>query len=167
MLKSLYLLAALAPTICFAGAPNVFIDALNNGTASVEILDTPNLAKMVAELNKTRSDGPLVMVAQRITRFENQPRCGRVAFIITQPSSNSAWPQMGGQLNICQDGLPPWQICANDPSVFVPPGHQCRDGSSPINTAEVQHSIDAAVASGSFSPEAPIAPKSEIKGISK
>ncbi|NHR07789.1 hypothetical protein HA052_21600 [Chromobacterium haemolyticum] len=129
--------------------PSFFVQALVNGSAESAMPTNKALSSQIMALQKlTNNKGPITLQAQRVKRFTQQQRCGRVLFIPYQAASNTAWPQLGGQINICEDGLPPWQVCGNDPHL-VPPGHKCKDGSSAHNTQEVEAAIQEAIAAGS------------------
>ena len=137
------------------GAPssaNVFVQALVNGRATAPLPDDPRWADVVAALkHQAGSDAALQIAAMRVAKFTNQTQCGRVAFALWQPLTNQAWPQLGGQLNICEDGKPPLQVCAQAPDQLVPVGLRCADGVPAQDTAEVRQAIDAAIAAGSLS----------------
>ena len=131
---------------------NVFVEALEKGQSKAPFPADPRFTQAVSEIKRsTGDDGPLFVEAIRTIRFAEQPRCGRIAFIITQPSSRRAWPELGGQINLCKDGLPPWQICSDQPNTLIPPGKPCKNGTAPQNTKEVQSAIDDAIAEGGLS----------------
>ena len=156
MMRAMILISFLP---CFAVAGQVsdnevFVQALINGTARQPLPDRPAFDRVVRELQQQTGDaGPIMVNAVRITLFAQQTRCGRVAFVLAQPSSHHAWPTMGGQLNLCEDGLPPWQQCPATPGVLVPPNSTCADHSAPEDTAEVKEAIRAALAAGGLSKE--------------
>ena len=131
---------------------NVFVNALVHGRATAPLPDDPRWADVVAALKRQAgSDAALQIAAMRVAKFTNQAQCGRVAFALWQPLTNKAWPQLGGQLNICEDGKPPLQVCAQAPDQLVPVGLRCADGVPAQDTAEVRQAIDAAIAAGSLS----------------
>lgn len=135
-------------------AGNLFTDALRNGEASapapaVRLFD----GALQALRQQTGDPGPIHVKARRLVRFTQQARCGRVVFALYQPSSHHAWPSLGGQLNICEDGLPPLRACDDRPKLLVPPTSTCPDKSSPHDTAEVAAAIGAALAGGDITPE--------------
>jgi hypothetical protein len=133
---------------------SVLTTAVVKGSASAPLLDIPQYAKMIqAVQQRTGSSGPLMIYAQRMTSFKDQPRCGRVAYIIAQPSSNMAWSQMGGQLNICDNGDPPWRMCNGDPRKLVPANADCPDHSATADAPEVAAAIQAALDHGGLTPE--------------
>lgn len=139
-----YAVAHLA--ISHAQEANPFVEALTEGRSKSELTD-PRFAKPIQELKaKTKSDSPIFVVAERIVRFKNQSRCGRIKFWTEQPSTNSKWEQLGGELNICEDGLPPWGVCSNNQ--MAPMGAKCADGNQPQQTDEVKVAIQAAIDRG-------------------
>ena len=126
----------------------LFLQALATGE-STAALPNPD-PKLVQFLQaQTKSDGPILIRALRVAQFKQQSRCGRIAYALYQASSNTMWPETGGQLNLCDDGLPPWQQCGDNPEL-VAPGTACPFGVKPHNTTEVQQAIDTAVANGSI-----------------
>ena len=68
-------------------------------------------------------------------------------------SSHAVFPQVGGQINICEDGLPPWRVCQADPSKLVTPDTICQDGKAATDTPEVAQAIAQAQAKGGKTPE--------------
>lgn len=153
------LLAVTVPSLAASAyaetsAPNVFAQALVVGEASAPAPSEPLFQKAFAAVRaRTGDPGPLVLIAKRVTRFAGQSRCGRVAFALAQPSSHKVFPQLGGEINVCEDGLPPLQVCADQPSILVPPSAHCANGTRPHNTAEVDAAIQSSIARGSLSPE--------------
>ena len=130
----------------------VFVQALVHGRASQPMPANAVLAQRVAQMQSQSGDsGPIVVQAMRVVRFVQQSRCGRVVFGFSQRLSHKGW--LGGQLNICEDGLPPLRVCADRPTVLVPSASRCRDNSSPVDTAEVAAAIASALANGDLSPE--------------
>jgi hypothetical protein len=131
---------------------NLFVNALTQGSASTQ-LPANQFNDRVSQIlkDRTKSDGALLREAHLLYRFKDQSNCGRVEFFITQPSSQSVWREMGGQLNICENAQPPMQACKE--RVLVPYGHLCADNSKPIDTEEIKVSVEKALASGSLSPE--------------
>ena len=128
---------------------NVIVRALVDGRASEPLPDLLVLRQAVAAMQQQSGDaGAIVVQAMRLQRFVQQARCGRVVFGMSQPSSHKAWPALGGELNICEDGLPPLRVCKDRPNVLVPPSSTCRDGSSPQDTIEVAAAISAALNRG-------------------
>lgn len=153
-----FLLFAAAALACpLAQAQNgyrngVFAQALIDGTASTPIPARSEIEPALQSLQtKTHDDGPVFISVKRLFRFKQQARCGRVIFTIVQPSSNTELP--GGQLNVCEDGLPPWRICKDKPGALIAPQDRCPDGSEPQDTAEVAQAIKDALAKGDMSPE--------------
>lgn len=137
-----------------ASAGNLFIDALRNGDANVPAPGTGLFEGALRSLqDQTGNPGQIFVKAKRAVRFEQQAHCGRVVFALWQPASNHAWPALGGQLNICEDGLPPLRVCDDRPRVLVPHIATCRDKSAPHDTAEVAAAISTALASGDITPE--------------
>ena len=134
--------------------PNVLVQALREGTAS-QALPAGIVYEIAAHAiqEKTGDAGPIVIVAHLMRRFQQQPLCGRVAFVIAQPSSHQAWRDLGGQLNICESGEPPMRACENQPGILVPVAAVCTDGSQPRDTSEVQQAIKEAVEAGGLSRE--------------
>ncbi len=151
------LLAALAcslPALSQDMPMSVFTEALTKGQASVELPNDQQFAPLVQAIRgRTGSNGQIMVFAKLITRFKEQPSCGRVAFLVSQPSANIAWDDLGGQLNICLDGLPPKKMCASHPGQLYPFGAMCPDGSPAQDTAEVQAAIKHALATGGLSNE--------------
>lgn len=130
----------------------VFAQALIDGTASAPVpLLSKQLAPVIHALQaKTQDSGPIMIQAKRLFKFQQQSRCGRVIFTITQPSSDTVWP-IGGQLNVCEDGLPPWGICKDRPGILVAPTELCLDKSAPQDTPEVAQAIKDALTNGDLS----------------
>lgn len=150
------LLPALVPTIAVAGAPptSVFSQAAMDGEASATIPDDGEFSAAVKIVkSRTGDNGPVVLVARRLVKFEQQPQCARVGFVIGQPSARVLYTDMGGQLNICANGEPPQRMCKSHPSKLVAPDTPCPDGSMPVDTPEVAAAIAAALATGSLSPQ--------------
>ena len=132
----------------------VFVDALVNKTASGPIASFPAIQATVKELQaSTRDSSPLEIRAQLLQRFTQQPKCGRIVFAVAQATTQTVWPQMGGQLNICEDGLPPLRVCADRPAVLVPPNSKCDSGKIAQDTPEVAKAIAAALKSGNITSE--------------
>lgn len=135
------------------GPQSVLTLALANGSASAKLDDNGQYAVAISAIHKRTGDsGPVVVLARRVVEFKDQPRCGRVAFVVAQPSSNVAWSDMGGELNICDDGNPPLRICKANPGKLVLADSACADGSSPVDTPEVAHAIKNAAAAGGLDP---------------
>lgn len=136
------------------GPSSVFTQALSNGSASAPLSDDGNFGKAVVAIKKRTGDnGPVAVYAQRITRFTQQPLCGRVGFIIGQPSAKVMYSDMSGQFNICEDGEPPLRMCKGHPDKLVPYNSVCADASTPIDTPEVAAAIQGAVTAGGMTPE--------------
>jgi len=89
-------------------------------------------------------------VAQRVVRFTQQSRCGRVRFALAQPASKKVWPAFGGQMNVCEDGQPPLRTCPEHQSVLVPATSVCATGKPPVDTEEVAAAIRAATNAGAI-----------------
>jgi hypothetical protein len=131
-----------------------FRRALTDGAASAPLPNnkmTQSAERAVKQ--RTGSDAPLVLFAKRIETFQQQPDCGRVAFVIAQPATNSAWKDMGGELNVCKDGAPPLRVCKSNPGQLIPYDAPCKDGSRPVDTPEVAAAIAAAVQEGGLTPD--------------
>jgi hypothetical protein len=148
----------------------VFAQALIEGTADAPVPPQQAFASVIATLQaQTHDTGPVMIHAKRLFRFQQQARCGRVIFSITQPSSGTVWP-IGGQLNVCEDGLPPWRICKDKPGVLIAPQDRCPDQSEPQDTAEVAKAIKDALAKGDLS-QAQVSQQlkaaSDKKGVTK
>jgi hypothetical protein len=137
------------------GPSSVLTQAVMDGEASAPIPDDDaRFASAVAMIKKRTGDaGPVMIITRRVAKFEKQPQCGRVAFIIGQPSAHVLYSDMSGELNICEDGEPPMQMCKGHPDKLVPPDSVCPDLSRPVNTPEVAAAIEAAVAAGSMTPQ--------------
>jgi len=135
------------------GPQSVLTLALANGSASAQLDDNGQYAIAISAIHQRTGDlGPVVVLARRIVSFKEQQRCGRVAFIVAQPSSSIAWTDMGGELNICDDGDPPLRTCKANPGKLVLAESACADGSSPVDTPEVAAAIKNAVAAGGMVP---------------
>ena len=133
---------------------NVFTEALINGKAHSSLPEQPELQAIARYLQEqTHSTAPLVIEARLVKRFQQQPQCGRVAFFITQPDRHDLWPELGGQLNICEDGTPPLQVCANKPDVLISPSERCFDNTKPQDTLEVKEAIRIALDEGGLNQE--------------
>jgi len=131
-----------------AQAPStMFSQALIKGEATeiipAEPLYQPSREAIAA---KTGSKGDLFFVAKRIQRFEKQPKCGRIVFWVAQPASMTVWPQLGGELNICENEDPPLKECKGQG--LVPHTALCANGSQPTDTDEVKKAIEAAFSRG-------------------
>lgn len=141
-------LPALAQLISRAQV-NVYTAALATGEASSPLPELGPAARAIQALKTmARDDGPIYIEAKRVVRFIQQPKCGRVAFQITQPSSGKAWADLGGQMNICEDGTPPLRVCKADPAKLVMADSRCPDLSMPQDTPEIEQAIRQAVAAG-------------------
>ena len=133
---------------------SVFIEALVNKTSSRPIESFPAIQATVKEIQaSTGNPSPLEIRAQLLQRFVQQPNCGRIVFAVAQPASRTIWPQIGGQLNICEDGLPPLRVCPDRPATLVPPDAKCANGRLAQDTPEVAKAIDAALRSGNITSE--------------
>ena len=144
-------LGAEPTSVAAGGLPfaNVIVRALVDGRASEPLPDLPMLRQAVVAMQQQAGDsGPIVVQAMRMQRFVQQARCGRVVFGMSQPSSHKAWPALGGELNICEDGLPPLRMCKDRPNILVPASSICRDGSAPQDTTEVAAAISDALNRG-------------------
>jgi hypothetical protein len=135
-------------------AGNIFVDALQHGEASAPIPTVGRMGEAVHMLQKqARDPGPVYMRAKRVARFVDQSRCGRVTFMVEQPSSHKAWGNLGGALNLCEDGQPPLRVCKDRPLVLVPHTAHCADGSAPMDTAEVADAIRVSLTAGFITPK--------------
>lgn len=131
-----------------------FVLALINGASTGKIDNSPMMIFAANKIkNKTGSDGEVSVRAQRVIRFSEQPKCGRVTFALYQESSNTYWGQLGGQLNICVDGMPPLRVCKTDPKKLVLPSSICKDNSRPVDTTEVAVAIADAKKKGGLDVE--------------
>ena len=127
---------------------SIFVEALVNGSATMPLEDQPELKNLTSQLMRaTKSDSPVQINAFLKKRFTQQKHCGRIVFFISQ--NGKWWRQLGGQLNICEDGLPPWKTC--DDKKLVPFGEMCPNGAPPHNTAEIQAAISEALDQGGLS----------------
>lgn len=145
------LLSSIATLANAAPDPNdsIFAKALSTGQAQAPI--PPNVIdpSIIERLQRsTGSDTPLALQVMRVERFTQQSRCGRVRFVIMQPATKIFWRDLGGELNICDDNSPPWQVCQDNPKLLVPPNGNCKDGSKPTDTPEVKAAISAALTRG-------------------
>ena len=141
-----------------AGSPaptlNAFVEALITGRGQSPFPQSPAFAPVRQALHRqTGDEGPIVVDTARVARFASQPRCGRVAYVVAQPSSHTVWSNLGGQLNLCEDGLPPLRQCHGQPGTLVPPASRCTDGSPPEDTPEVAAAIRASVERGGLTAE--------------
>lgn len=126
---------------------NVFVQALVGGRSSKPLPVKAEFLSIEQAIHERTGDtGPILVEAVRVVRFRQQAKCGRVAFMVVQPSSHRGWTDLGGQINICEDGGPPWKVCPERPGVLVPPGRQCADGTTGVDTPEVAAAIRAAQA---------------------
>ena len=145
----------LISTPSFSQGSNPFVEGFVKGKYRAEFND-PRFVRVAKELKEqTKSDAALYFVVERLLTFKIQTKCGRVKFWIEQPATQTKWEQLGGELNICEDGLPPWGVCANNQP--APVNGKCADGSPPQQTAEVKEAIQAAVDKGGSTklPKAP------------
>ncbi len=134
-----------------AAENGVFAQALIEGTASAPVPSHAQLAPMIQSLQaQTHDTGPVMIQAKRLFRFKQQAHCGRVLFSLAQPSSNTVFP-IGGQLNVCEDGLPPWRVCKDNPGILIPSQDRCPDNSEPQDAPEVAQAIKDALAKGDLS----------------
>lgn len=133
---------------------NVFTEALINGEARSPLQDQAELQAAVKHLQEqAQNSSPLIIQVRRVKRFQQQPKCGRIAFFITQPDSGSLWPDIGGQLNICEDGTPPQRVCANKPDVLISSSEKCSDNTEPQDTLEIKEAIRVALDEGGLNQE--------------
>lgn len=133
---------------------SVFTEALTSGEATEPLPDDRNFNVLIKAIkNKTGNTGPVVIKAMRISRFAQQPNCGRIVFMIMQPASKIGWDDLSGQLNICEDGRPPLRMCASHPGALYPPNAKCPDGTESTDTPEVAEAIKKALATGGLSYE--------------
>lgn len=134
-----------------AGTP--FVAALKEGVAeSTPPKDAMWDAAVRAIQNETGDTHEVTLRFYRIARFKNQPSCGRVSFAPYQAATNTFWGQLGGQINLCEDGSPPLKQCAGSGNL-VPHNRFCSDGSRPLDTSEVAAAIASAVKQGGITPE--------------
>jgi hypothetical protein len=149
------MLALLLPAVAHAqiSPDSPMVQALREGRATAPLPESEG-AQLVAQKikEKTASSGEVTVEFMRVARFQTQPRCGRVGYGLYQRSSNTFWGQFGGQMNICDDGMPPQRQCKGQPDL-VPVGTLCKDGSQPVDTPEVKTAIEKAVAGGSLTSE--------------
>lgn len=154
-MKKIFLATLLSCSLAYAmdaSDTNLFVSALKNGTSTAPLPTDRQFGPAIKSLQAMTGDsGPIAIEVYRIVRFRQQALCGRVAFIIVQPSTKRGWPELGGQLNICEDGTPPWRVCKEQPNVLVAPDQQCPDKSASVDTPEIAQAIQAALASGSLS----------------
>jgi len=135
-------------------AVNAFVEALITGHGQSPFPESPAFASVLQALHRQTGDaGPIVVEATRVVRFASQPNCGRVAYVVAQPSSHKVWSGLGGQLNLCQDGLPPLRQCPGRPATLVPPMRRCSDGTAPEDTPEVAAAIRASIEHGQVTAE--------------
>lgn len=150
LICSTWLNAAIAQVLA-TDSNNPFVVALMHGKSQTPLTRTQETEQLYASVARlTGRNEPLSMTAWRLERFSAQRSCGRVAFGVTQ--GNQIFSQLGGQLNICEDGRPPWKTCTSS-KAMVPPESKCPDGSAAQDTPEIKAAIDRALASGSLSQE--------------
>jgi hypothetical protein len=158
-------LAALA-TFAHAQPSSFLVEALQKGSASAPLpAEGPFKSGVSAIESRTGHQGSVEILAWRIERFTQQANCGRVGFIPHQPASKTAFPEMGGELNICDDGMPPLRFCAA--LGLVPFSARCPDGASPQDTDEVKAAIAAALTRGGLSQQQVARKIQEIRGLKK
>ena len=102
---------------------------------------------------RTHNSGEIIIQFQRISRFKEQAHCGRISMYAAQPATKSVWPEIGGDLNICDNGYPPLRICPEQPKILVTPDVNCQGGKSPVDTAEVKAAIANSLAHGGLTAE--------------
>lgn len=124
-------------------SPNVFADALINGRATSPVPQRPGqTSKVLARLQAiSGSAEPVSIIAARVTRFSQQPHCGRVQFAFGQSQAHVIFKSFAGQMNVCEDGQPPLRVCADRPGVLVPAAASCANGQPPVDTDEVAAAI--------------------------
>ena len=153
-MKKLILIALLGTSSILAVAQtstNLFLDALTLGHSSALLPNSQINDKVIEMLrDRTQSSGPILQEAFLLYRFKEQLHCGRIEFFITQPASQSVWREMGGQLNLCENGEAPMQLCSK--GVLIPNGLTCPDKTKAVDTDEIKESIKRAVAQGSLTP---------------
>jgi hypothetical protein len=125
---------------------NALVEALISGQASAPVPERPGRFSMVLAALQAQSGSrePIALMAKRVIAFRQQPRCGRVSFVLGQPTAKVVFGSFAGQMNICEDGQPPLRTCADQPGVLVPPTAVCNGGKAPVDTAEVAEAIHAA-----------------------
>jgi hypothetical protein len=162
VIRALLGFAALAPIVSTAEAAdaagtqqNVFAAALVEGRGVAPVpTGSPATARVLNALQaQSGSDEPISIVAQRILRFTQQARCGRISFALAQLNANRVWPAIGGHMNVCEDGQPPLRTCPEHPGVLVPVTSVCADGKPPVDTAEVAAAIRSDVDAGGVTHE--------------
>ncbi|WP_175816904.1 hypothetical protein [Burkholderia diffusa] len=151
---SLFISAA-ANAVSIDGPQSVLTLALANGSASAPLDAHGQYAQAISAIQtRTGDHGPVVILARRVAAFKEQSRCGRVAYIVAQPTSHIAWTDMGGELNICDDGNPPLRMCKAQAGKLVLPDSVCPDGAAPVDTPEVSAAISSAISAGGLDPRA-------------
>ena len=131
---------------------NVFAAALVDGYAATPApVRSPAAVRVLESLQaQSGSKEPISLVAQRVVRFTQQSRCGRVRFALAQPAAKKVWPAFGGQMNVCEDGQPPLRTCPERQSILVPATSVCASGKPPVDTEEVAAAIRAATSAGAI-----------------
>lgn len=151
LLSSLCAITALAQ---LPPSDSPMVTALIEGQATSSLPNSPQNHQVIQALQKsTKNDGDIVVVFKRIIRFHEQNNCGRITMYVAQPSSKTSWLQMGGDLNICEDGLPPLKVCAENPKKLVAPDVNCKGGRSPIDTPEIKAAIANSLKHGGMTEE--------------
>ena len=136
-----------------AAALNVFTQALEAGAATSSLPDELRTPEILSSLKAiTGVDADFEIKAWRIKRFEQQINCGRVGFLVWQPSASNMRHEWGGQLNICLDGLPPWRVCPENKHKLIEPKQKCADGTFGKDTPEVEAAIQEALTNGAVPP---------------
>ena len=145
--------------MCVAGSPLAmtvdqltFVQALKLGHAEGPIPAEQPFPQVAAAMQaRTGNMGPITVMSFRITRFDQQPNCGRIGFGLYQQSTNTFWGEVGGQMNICENGFPPSRVCPDEPNVLVPYNAPCANGKMSVDTQEVAAAIANAIKGGSLS----------------
>lgn len=150
------LLVLLAPLLAHAQQSplpmSILVQALRTGEVSITLPDNAQLRPAIAEVQRRAgSNEPVQLRVVRLARFAQQPECGRIGFFIHKASAAAGSPVSGAQLNICETGVPPKRVCPDRPGELVPAQLKCRDGSAPVDTAEVAAAIKQAVLAGGIS----------------
>lgn len=129
-----------------------FVQALKNGHAVGPLPAMAPFPQAAAAMQaRTGSTGPITVMSFRISRFVQQPNCGRIGFGLYQQATNTFWAQGGGQMNICENGNPPSRICPDEPQKLVAFNATCPNGQKSLDSPEAAAAIANAIKGGSLS----------------
>lgn len=123
---------------------NPFLITLKDGEYKQAFPENDSTKKFYSAIrSQTKDSAPVFIHFVRVRKFVQQPQCGRVAFYFEQPSSNIVFKNLGGEINICADGTPPWRMCKADKRL-ISANAICPDNSPPVDTDEIAAAIEDA-----------------------